>query len=82
MSKADKILQQVLRGTSDKNIAFADLCYLLDRLCFESRIKGDHHIYAREGIQEMINIQPKGNFAKMYQVKQVRTIILKYKLEV
>jgi predicted RNA binding protein YcfA (HicA-like mRNA interferase family) len=82
MSKADKILQQVLRGTSDKNIAFADLCYLLDRLGFEKRIKGDHHIYTREGIQEIINIQPKGTRSKVYQVKQVRTIILKYKLEV
>jgi predicted RNA binding protein YcfA (HicA-like mRNA interferase family) len=68
MSKADKILQQVLRGTSDKNIAFADLCYLLDRLGFEKRLRGDHHIYTREGIQEIINIQPKGNLAKVYQV--------------
>lgn len=31
---------------------------------------------------ERINIQPKGNKAKPYQVKQVRELIKKYKLEV
>jgi len=43
-------------------------------------MKGSHHIYYKEGIVEIINIQPKGNKAKDYQVKQVRNIILKYKL--
>lgn len=82
MSKFDKVLQQVLRGTSDKNIPFADLCYLLGRFGFEERIKGDHHIFTRGDVQEIINLQPRGNLAKIYQVKQVRGIILKYKLEV
>ena len=81
MSKVDKVLQRVLRGTSDHNIAFADLCYLLDSFGFEERIKGDHHIFTRDDIREIINIQPKGNLSKNYQVKQVRGIILKYKLE-
>jgi hypothetical protein len=30
---------------------------------------------------EIINIQPDGSKAKPYQVKQIREIIVKYKLE-
>jgi len=44
------------------------------------RIKGDHHIFTKDGIEEIINLQPKGEKSKPYQVKQVRNIILKYKL--
>lgn len=54
--------------------------YLLKKLHFEERIRGDHHIYIRIDIADIINIQPKGSKAKAYQVKQVRNIILKYKL--
>jgi hypothetical protein len=41
---------------------------------------GDHHIFTHEGVIEIINIQPKGSHAKPYQVRQVRNIILKYRL--
>ena len=34
-----------------------------------------------ETIEEIINLQPKRSKAKPYQVKQVRNIILKYKLK-
>ncbi len=34
----------------------------------------------KEGIEEILNLQPKGANAKPYQVKQVRNLILKYKL--
>ena len=81
MSKHEKKLQAILRGTSDANIQFSDLCAVLEILGFQYRIKGDHHIYFKEEIQEIINLQPRGNMAKPYQVKQVRNIILKYKLE-
>ena len=80
MSKHLKILQKILSGTSDKNIPFADLCQLLLRFGFEERIKGDHHIFTRTDVNEIINLQPIGNKSKPYQVKQVRGIILKYKL--
>lgn len=80
MAKRDKVLDNILRGTSDANIAFADLCNLLASLGFDERIRGDHHIFTRDGIIEILNIQPKGAQAKPYQVKQVRVVILKYKL--
>jgi hypothetical protein len=49
-------------------------------LGFEQRIKGDHFIFSREGVDEIINLQPLGKMSKPYQVKQVRQIILKYNL--
>ena len=69
-----------MSGTKDKSILFADLRAVLDRLGFQCRIKGDHFIYTKDGVEEIINIQPVGNQAKPYQVKQVRNIILKYQL--
>ncbi len=81
MGKLEKLLIKVLRGTSDANIDFAELRTLLARLGFEERIKGSHHILTRDDIEEILNIQSKAGKAKPYQVKQVRTIIVKYKLK-
>jgi predicted RNA binding protein YcfA (HicA-like mRNA interferase family) len=47
---------------------------------FDERVKGSHHIFTKDGVEEIINIQPIGSKAKAYQVKQVRNLILKYKL--
>ena len=71
MSRA-KILDRVLRGASDANIRFDDLRRVLKRLGFEERIRGDHHIFTRDGVEEILNLQPRGSLAKAYQVKQVR----------
>ena len=81
MSKFEKILSLVLRGASDSNISFKDLRYLLTHLGFKERIRGSHHIFTKEGLEEILNLQPKGNKSKPYQLKQVRNIMLKYKLE-
>ena len=79
MSK--KTLEKVLAGLSDKNIKFSELTEILLDLGFAERIKGDHHIFTKDKIVEIINIQPLRNGkAKAYQVKQVRNLILKYKL--
>ena len=80
MGKYEKIIFQILRGTSDANIAFSDVIALLKHFGFEERIKGSHHIFRKEGIEEKINLQKDGSKAKPYQVKQVRAVILKYKL--
>ena len=80
MSKYDKLLYEIMSGRKDSSISFSDLCKVLTLLGFSVRIKGDHFIYFKDGIDEIINIQPKGNSAKAYQVKQVRNIILKYRL--
>ncbi len=78
----DKIYEKILFGKSDNNIKFKDLQKLLNQLGFQYRIKGDHYIYYKDDVMEIINIQPIKNMAKPYQVKQVRNIIIKYKLEV
>jgi len=44
------------------------------------RIRGDHHIFTKSGVEEILNLQPKGSKAKLYQVKQVRNVIVRYKL--
>ena len=80
MAKYDKLLSRILRGTSDANIPFEDLRHLLRRLGFAERIHGDHHIFTRDGVEEILNLQPKGHQAKPYQVKQVRGVIVKYQL--
>lgn len=71
-----------MSGVQDRNIKFVDLQKILDVLGFQCRVKGDHFIYWKEGIDEIINLQPDGNKSKPYQVKQVRSIILKYQMEV
>jgi len=76
----EKVLLKILTGLNDKNIDFNDLRGLLQQLDFKERIEGDHHIFTRENVVEIINIQPAGKHAKPYQVKQVRNLIIRYKL--
>jgi len=47
---------------------------------FEERTKGSHHIFNREGVDEILNLQPGGSMPKPYQVKQVRRVRVQYKL--
>ncbi len=80
MSRRRKLLQKVLSGSCDADIRFTDLCLLLKGLGFEERVRGGHRIFSRDEVVEIINIQPRGSLAKPYQVKQVREIILHYRL--
>ena len=76
-----RLLARVLNGTADHTIRFQELRTLLLALGFEERIRGSHHIYTRDGIAEIINLQPRdGGLAKPYQVRQVRHLIVQYKL--
>ena len=74
------MLRKVLQGTADASIAFADLRRLLRSLGFDERVRGDHHIFTRTGVEEILNLQPRGANAKPYQVKQVRNLLIRYKL--
>ena len=80
MARDDELLSRILRGTSDANIAFNQLRNLLRRMGFAERIRGDHHIFTKIGVVEIINLQPLGSKAKPYQVKQVRGLIVKHRL--
>ena len=83
MSRAKKVVVKILAGRTDANLSFADLCYVLERAGFSHRQGGGSHvIYYMNGVDEIINVQPKGGKAKAYQVRQVRDLILKYQLEI
>ena len=80
MPQNKKLIERVLSGRSDANINFNDLLSLLRSLNFDERIRGSHHIFTREGVEEILNLQPAGAKAKVYQVRQVRRVMLKYRL--
>lgn len=80
MGKYDKLILRILRGDSDVNISFDDLCNLLRRLGFDERTRSSHHIFRKLGVEEKINLQRDGSTAKPYQVRQVRSILVKYGL--
>ncbi len=80
MGRHHKLLQQIVAGTSDANVRFTAMRGLLTKLGFDERIRGDHHIFTRTGVEEILNLQPKGAQCKAYQVAQVRNVIVKYGL--
>jgi predicted RNA binding protein YcfA (HicA-like mRNA interferase family) len=82
MSKFEKLIFSLLSGNSDNNFSINDLHNILLNLDFFVREgKGSHTIYKKDGVPELINLQStKDGKAKPYQVKQVRNIIVKFKL--
>lgn len=76
----EKFLEKLFSGQSDANISFLALCNIIVHFGFEERIKGNHHIFTRNDIEEIVNLQQKNGKFKVYQVKQVRNIFFKYKI--
>ena len=72
MARIDRTIRRILSGSSDHNIPFLDLRRILERFGFSLRIHGSHHIFFKEEVDEILNLQPKGAKSKAYQVKQVR----------
>lgn len=61
----------------DAGIRFADIVSLLLALGFDFRVRGDHYIFARTGIPDILNVQPVGGMAKRYQVAQIRRLVIR-----
>jgi hypothetical protein len=82
MSKKDKLREKILSGEHDKGIDFEDLCGFAQHVGFKQRTGGKHGaIFYKAGIPAILNLQPrKDGAAKPYQVKQVREIVLFYRL--
>lgn len=80
MARDDKLLLTILSGRSDANVGFEELRGLLLRLGFTERVRGSHHVFVRPGIEDLVNLQREGSKAKPYQVRQVRSVILRYGL--
>lgn len=81
MGKYQKLLLKILQGNSDANIDFDQLRQLLNLFGFSERIKGSYHIFTKDEVEEILNIQESHGKAKPYQVKQVRNLILKHQLK-
>jgi hypothetical protein len=76
----DKIIEKLLRGESDANVRFEELCHLLQAKGFRLRTQGSHHILTRPGVRERLNLQREGAHARPYQVRRVRKTLAAYKL--
>jgi hypothetical protein len=75
------LLAKILSGRADQNILFDELVTLLCELGFQLRIADSHHIFSREAVADILNLQPRrGGTAKPYQVKQVRGVLTRYRL--
>lgn len=76
-----KLLAKILSGRADQNVLFDELVALLRHLDFQVRVAGSHHIFSREDVAEILNLQPRRDgTAKPYQVKQVRHVLTRYRL--
>ncbi len=69
-----KTLQLILQGS--RNIRFADFVGLVQAFGFRlARTRGSHHIFARRGIPELVNLQNVAGQAKPYQVDQFLKLV-------
>ena len=66
-------MDRVLSGAADSNVRFSDLCALLHRLQFSVRVKGSHHIFTKDGVTEILNLQPRGSMAKPIRLDRSAT---------
>jgi hypothetical protein len=73
MGRRRKRYDRIVGGQSDANIPFEQTVNMLKYLRFDERISGSHHIFTREGIEEIIDILDVGGECKPYQVRQMRT---------
>lgn len=79
MTRYEKLYRKIIIE-GNTSVSFSDIQFFVDKLGFSGRCKGDHYIYTLDGVNDIINIQPNGNNAKKYQVKQIKKIVEKYKL--
>ena len=81
MTEHEKLIRKIVSGDSDTDTWFHGMSSVLRRLGFQERVRGNHHIFTREQVEEILNLQSIALVkAKPYQVRQVRQIILKYGL--
>lgn len=75
MRTYEKLVIKIMSGAPDDDIHFTDICEFLKHLGFEESIRGDHHIFTRENVEEILNLQPDGSRAKPYQIRQVSRLM-------
>jgi predicted RNA binding protein YcfA (HicA-like mRNA interferase family) len=76
-----KLLQKAL--SSPENLRFGEVCALARAFGFHlSRVSGSHHIFARQDVRELVNLQDVGGKAKPYPVKQLLDLVERYNLSI
>jgi hypothetical protein len=77
--KPRKLLAKAI--SSPANLRFSEACALARAFGFDlSRVNGSHHIFARQSIPELLNLQEVEGKAKPYQIKQLLAIVERYNL--
>jgi predicted RNA binding protein YcfA (HicA-like mRNA interferase family) len=63
------------------NVAFADLCQLVETFGFElRRTRGSHHVFVHPEVRELLTLQEVGGQAKPYQIRQFLRLVERYAL--
>lgn len=79
MTKPPKLLAKAM--AKQTNLRFTDMIRLVEAFGFKLvRVSGSHHIYARDGVDELINLQNVKGQAKPYQVRQFLALVEGYNL--
>ena len=75
-----KLLKKVL--TNSRNISFDEFRTLVEAFGFElDRTSGSHHIFKKQDVRELVNIQSVDGKAKPYQIKQFLMLVERYNLQ-
>ena len=70
----------IFSEVKSKKPAASALCQLLFNIGFKERIKGNHYIFSKDNVDEILNLQPLKGKVKQYQLKQARNVFLKYNI--
>ncbi len=75
-----QLLARLVNGSLN-NVAFRDIVKLAEGFGFTiRRTSGSHHIFARDGIPELLNLQDVRGQAKPYQIRQFLRLVERYSL--
>jgi len=76
-----KLLLRLSKGDI-RNVSFKDIRSLVEGFGFSLlRTSGSHHIYSRQDIPDLVNLQEVKGQAKPYQIRQLLKLIERYNLE-
>lgn len=75
-----RLLRRLERGALT-NVGFRDITGLVEAFGFRlRRVSGSHHIYARPGVPELVNLQEVKGQAKPFQIRQFLRLVERYSL--
>jgi len=75
-----RLLRRLTQG-SVQNVAFSDMVSMVQGFGFTlTRTSGSHHIFTKDDVPELVNIQNVDGQAKPYQIRQFLRLVEKYNL--